>query len=299
MKLFLCVLMFLTSALLHAGEIEPRAYVNTPVGVNFTLLGYAHSDGGLSTSGSSPIQDAELQMDTEILAYARSLDVMGHAAKIDLIVPYSKLNGSALVGGLPKDREINGMHDPRLRFSYLFYGAPAVSLKEFASYQQHRIIGASIQISPPLGQYDPDRLVNLGNNRWFIRPDIGISNAWGPFAAELSTGAYIFTDNDDYYGNKKLEQDPLYSTQLHLTYNIMPGIWAALSGVYDQGGRTQVDGIWNDDEQDNSRAGVTLAISVNRNNSIKFYTSTAVKTNVGSDYDLFGIIWQYRAGGGL
>jgi hypothetical protein len=209
------------------------------------------------------------------------------------------LTGSALVSGVPKEREINGMHDPRLRFSYLFYGAPALSLQEFHSYQQDLIIGGSIQVSPPVGQYDPDRLVNLGNNRWFIRPDLGISKAWGPFAAELSTGAYFFTDNDDYFGGKTLEQDPLYSTQLHLTYNITPGIWAALSGTYDQGGRTEVDGVWNDDEQDNSRVGLTLAMSVNRNNSIKLYASKAIQTNVGNDYDLFGVIWQYRWGGGL
>ena len=34
------------------GEIEPRSYVNTPVGINFLLAGFAHSDGGLSISGS-------------------------------------------------------------------------------------------------------------------------------------------------------------------------------------------------------------------------------------------------------
>ena len=116
-------------------------------------------------------------MDTEILAYARSLNVMGKSAKFDMIVPYSDLSGSALVAGQPRERNVEGFNDPRFRFSMNFYGAPALSLDEFAKYQQDLIIGASVQVSAPLGQYDDTRLVNLGNNRWFVKPDIGISKA--------------------------------------------------------------------------------------------------------------------------
>ena len=72
-----------------AGEIEPRAYVNTPVGVNFLLSGYTFTDGGLATAASSPIKDAELTMHTGILDYARALDECGNSAKFDVIQPYS------------------------------------------------------------------------------------------------------------------------------------------------------------------------------------------------------------------
>jgi hypothetical protein len=146
----------------HAGEIEPRAYVNTPVGMNFLLAGYAYTDGGLSTPGSSPIKDAQLTMNTGILAYARSLDVWGRSGKVDVILPYSDLSGNATVSGQPRERNISGLHDPLFRFSVNLYGAPALSLEEFADYQQDVIIGASVQVSAPLGQYDKDKLVNLG-----------------------------------------------------------------------------------------------------------------------------------------
>ena len=282
-----------------AGEIEPRAYVNTPVGVNFLLAGYAYSKGDLSTPGASPLKDAELTMHTGVLAYARSLDVWGKSGKFDVIVPYTDLSGNGMVAGERRERNISGFNDPRARFSVNFYGAPALSLEEFANYKQDLLIGASVQISAPLGQYDPDRLINLGNNRWFVKPDIGISRQWGDVTLELATGAMFFTDNDDFFGGKKLEQEPLYITQFHLTYNVVPGIWAALSGNYDFGGRTTVNGEAKDDFQKNSRLGVTLALPVNRNNSIKLYASTGVHTTVGNDYDLFGIVWQYRWGGGL
>jgi len=282
-----------------AGEIEPRAYVNTPVGVNFLLAGYVYSKGDLSTPGSSPIKDAELTMNSGILAYARSLDVWGNSGKIDVIAPYTYLSGNAMVAGERRERDVNGLNDPRVRFSVNFYGAPALSLPEFADYRQGLLLGASVQVSAPLGRYDADRLVNLGNNRWFIKPDIGISRQWGDVTLELATGATFFTDNDDYYGGKTLEQDPVYTSQFHLTYSVGKGIWAALSGTYDYGGRTTVNGEQNDDLQKNARLGVTLALPVNRNNSIKLYASSGVHTTVGNDYDLAGVLWQHRWGGGL
>ena len=72
-----------------------------------------------------------------------------------------------------------------------------------------------------------------------------------------------------------------------------------MSGTCDYGGRTTIDGMQNDDLQNNSRAGATLAVPVNRNNSIKLFTSNSVHTSAGSDFSLVGIVWQYRWGDGL
>ena len=71
-------------------------------------------------------------------------------------------------------------------------------------------------------------------------------------------------------------------------------MWCALDGTYDYGGQTEVDGVRGDDIQGNSRVGGTLALPVNRNNSVKLYTSTSVYTRAGSDYTLGGIAWQLR-----
>lgn len=282
----------------HAGDIEPRAYVNTPVGVNFLLMSYTYSKGGLSTN-ALPIENAELTIKTETLAYARSLDAWGNSGKFDVIVPFSDLSGSALIAGQPRERVVSGLHDPRFRFSVNFYGAPALSLQEFANYKQDLLIGASVQVSAPFGQYDSKKLINLGNNRWFIKPDIGISKTFGAITLELSESATFFTKNDDYFGGNTLEQDPIYTSQAHLTYDFGRGVWGALDAVYDYGGRTTVNGVRGNDVQSNSRGGATLALPVNKNNSIKLYASTGASTRTGSDYDLGGIIWQYRWGGGL
>lgn len=63
-------------------------------------------------------------------------------------------------------------------------------------------------MSAPFGQNDEDKLVSLGNNRWLVKPDIGISKAWGDLVIELSSGVFFFTENDDFFGSKEMEQAP-------------------------------------------------------------------------------------------
>ena len=131
-SMMLIVVILLSLALqVNAGEIEPRAYVNTPVGVNFLVAGYAYSDGGLATVINSPVDNSDLKMDTGFLAYAHTLNLGGNSGKFDIILPYSHLSGSATWLGEEKKRNVTGLIDPRVRISVNLYGAPAQSLKEF------------------------------------------------------------------------------------------------------------------------------------------------------------------------
>lgn len=282
-----------------AQDIEPRAYSNTPIGVNFLIASYAFSEGGVATDPSLPLQNANLQTHATVLAYAHSFEVAGQSGKFDLILPYAWLSGTAEFAGQPREREASGFGDPRLRFSLNLYGAPALSLEQFASYQQDLIIGASVQASVPSGQYDSDRLVNIGAHRWFVKPELGLSKAWGRWTFELATAATFFGDNNDFLGGQAREQDPIYSVQGGLIYSFRNGIWTALNGTYFTGGRTTVEGVEGDDLQKNSRAAITVALPVNRNHSVKLYASTGVSTRFGSDFDTVGLAWQYRWGGGL
>ena len=77
------------------------------------------------------------------------------------------------------------------------------------------------------------------------------------------------------------------------------GIWASLDATYFVGGRTTVNGVLNSDLQQNWRLGGTLAFPVNPENSIKLYASSGVSARTGDSYDLIGVAWQYRWGGGL
>ncbi|MEN5301086.1 MULTISPECIES: transporter [unclassified Pseudomonas] len=283
----------------NAEDLEPRAYANTPVGINFLLLGYSDLRGNVTANPSVPLEDAKLDIETVVFAYARSLDVWGRSAKFDVVVPEARLSGSALFAGEPRERNVSGLIDPRLRFSVNWYGAPALSLAEFPSYQQDVIIGTSLAITAPLGQYDSSRLVNLGNNRWSFKPEIGISKRIGAVTLELSGAGTFFTDNNQYLGNRSFSQRPIYQTQVHLIYAFQNGVWASLDGTYFAGGNTSVDGVGNHDFQENTRYGCTLTLPVNRNNSVKLFASNGAHTRTGSEFDVAGVVWQYRFGGGL
>jgi hypothetical protein len=282
-----------------AQDLEPRAYTNTPVGVNFLLAGYAYQEGDVATDPSLPLEDAQVHVHSTLVAYARSFGLFGKSAKVDVVVPYSFLSGSATFLGRPQERTVDGFADPRLRVSVNLYGAPALTLEDFASYQQDVIVGVSMQIGAPLGQYDSAKAVNIGSNRWVFKPEIGVSKAFGPLTIEVAPSIAFYTDNDEFLGNKTRRQAPVYSVQGHAVYRFGNALWGSLDGTYYGGGTTTIDAAQSDDRQSNARLGVTLALSVTRRQSIKLYASKAVATRIGGDFDVVGLVLQYRWGGGL
>jgi len=296
---FAAIALVFAAANAGAQDLEPRSYVNTPVGLNFALAGYGYTHGSVAFDPAVPLTDAKLHTDSAILGYARSLDTWGQSAKFSVLVPNVWLAGSALSAGQPVQREVSGLADPRFRFSMNFYGAPALSVKEFAGYRQDLIIGASLQVSAPLGQYDSTRLVNIGTNRWSIKPELGISKAWGSWILDVAPGVTLYTDNRDFLNGGTLEQEPLYSVQSHLIYGFRSGAWVALDGTYYTGGRTIVNGVKGDTLQSNSRTGLTVSLPVNRHNSVKLYGSTGVSSRTGGDFDAVGIAWQHAWGEGF
>jgi len=277
-----------------AQDLEPRAYSNAPIGLNFLIGGYSYTSGGVAIDPSLPLKDAHVEVNAMTIAYARSFEMLGQSGKFDVVVPYAWLSGDAEFLGQLMHRAVSGGADPRFRLSLNFYGAPALSMKDYAQYRQDLIIGASVYVWAPWGQYDSSKLVNLGTNRWAFKAELGMSKAIGNWTIELIPGIATFTDNDNFLDGHSRAQDPVYSAQVHVIYGFQSGVWVALDGTYFTGGRTTVDGVTNADRQSNSRVGLTVAIPVDRSNSIKGYASSGVSTRTGSSFDTIGIARQYR-----
>jgi hypothetical protein len=287
------------AAVARAQDIEPRAYSNAPVGVNFLVVGYAYSHGGLSLDPSLPVTDARLESSVALLAYARVLDLWGVSGKFDAIVPYASLSGTADYADQPVQRSIHGLANPLFRVSANLVGAPALTLHEFAAYRQDLIVGVSVQVGVPLSQYDPTRLLNIGTNRWSVKPEVGVSKAIGSWTIEGQAAVTFYGDNTDFFGGSTRTQDPLYALQGHAIHSFRSGIWASLDLTYFAGGRSTIDGVAKNDLQQNWRVGATLAIPVDRRNSIKLAASSGVSARTGNNFDLLAVAWQYRWGAGL
>jgi hypothetical protein len=281
-----------------AQSIEPRAYSPAPLGTHFGIVAYTESRGAIPTDPDLPLSDIDLKVHAFLLAYATSLNIFGKSAKFDVIAPIGRLEGKATYFGDPIERNVTGLGDPLARVTILLHGAPAMRLAEFRKYKQDLLLGASVQVSMPLGQFDKERLLNLGTNRWAIKPELGVSKSWGRWTLETAVGATFFTTNDQFFGGRKRSQKPIYSAQGHVIYNLAPGTWIALNLNWFGGGRTTIDEVRDDNLQKNWRAGAVIAVPLNRRVSFKANASTGVSTRTGNSYDLYGVALQYRWGTG-
>ena len=176
---------------LHAQDLEPRAYSNSPVGLNFVIAGYGYASGTLLTDPSLPLENVSNESHVGVFGFATTFGAFGQTGQFGLIVPYASIAAKGLVFGMPHTRYVDGFADTAFRFSMNFVGAPALTAAEFKNYHQDFIFGMSLRVTAPLSQYDGDKLVNIGTNRWSFKPEIGFSKAFGPWTVELAPGSHF------------------------------------------------------------------------------------------------------------
>ena len=268
-------------------EIEARTYSNAPVGINFLSGGIAQAKAGNYT------------LTSEAMSLTHIFDAFGQSGKLTLVLPYGQLSGASNVGGRTVNASAEGLSDPLIKAAVNLYGAPALTLDQFKNYQQDLIVGVSLAASVPWGKYDDNQLINVGANRWFIQPGLGISKALGPWRFELAGAGIFYTSNTNFMGGNSLSQNPVYSTQTHAIYYFQNTAWISVDATYFTGGQSYVNGNPISGSQENWRFGTTMSYPVNRHNSIRLSASTGAYSRTNNSYDLYGISWQYRFGGGL
>jgi len=289
----LLLLLLLCSLQVRAQELEPRSYSPNPMGVNFVVAGYVRSTGGVLFDPSLPFSDVEAKLDAGALGYGRTFGLFGRSASALFAMPYAQGEASGNVGETRRSVSRSGLGDLRLKLGINLLGGEALTPREFAQRKPTTTVGASLTVAAPTGQYYPDKLINLGSNRWAFKPEIGVSQPVGRWFLEAYAGVWLFTDNDDFYGGHLRQQDPIASFQAHVSYTFRPGLWLAANSTWYRGGQTRVDGIARADLQENTRVGLTLSIPVAARQSLKFTWSDGASTRIGGDFTTYGIAWQY------
>jgi hypothetical protein len=262
-----------------AQDLEPRAFSNAPVGLNFLLAGYAYSSGAVlfddALAAALQIQEASGKLHQGIIGYVRAVDVFGLSGRVGAIVPVVAGDWEGILADTFAAVSRDGLGDPRLLFSVGLIGAPALRAADFVRYQERTVLGFSLQIIVPLGQYDPTRLINLGSNRWTFKPRLGVSHTRGRWTFEFFGAAWLFTDNPDALGYR-LEQDPIFALQAHVVHAFRRGLWLAVDAGYGRGGQTTVGGEMKDDFRKDSRLGAQLVVPLARRHSLKLIYVTNV-----------------------
>ncbi|WP_165185506.1 transporter [Caulobacter soli] len=276
----------------NAQDLEPRAYSPSPVGATFVITGYAHSSGAVAFDAAAPISNAHADLNLATAGVSHVFGLAGHQASVTAALPYLWGDASGDVGEARQSITRSGLGDLRLRVSTLLIGGPALSRQAFAVRKPAPILGVSLLAVAPTGEYMPDKLINLGANRWAFKPEIGVSFPRGPWQADAYAAVWLYADNDDFLNGKRRERDPMGAFQVHLSYTFRPGLWAALNSTFYQGGTTTVDGVRGADRQENARVGLTLSVPVSRTQSLLFVGSKGALTRFGGDFTTFGVSWR-------
>lgn len=278
-----------------AQELAPRAYWPAPVGTDVLLIGYQRNSGDILLDPSLPITGVDSEINYVQGTYQRFFSLFGRTATAQFALSYADGRTEGFVDGVFLKRQTSGLSDARVRLAVNLLGAPAMDARGFAALRENPdpIVGASLTVQAPTGDYDADRVINLGTNRWSVKPAVGMILPLFPsWLFEAEVGTWFYSDNDDFVGQTR-EQDPIVSLEMHIVKRFGPGFWASLDANYYTGGETRIGSGIQANLQRNTRAGVTLVFPIKQHYALRGGYSTGVTTRSGGDFDLFSVSLLY------
>lgn len=296
-RLLLSILVAVLTLPLSAQDLAPRAYVITPVGFNAITLTWSYFSGGVNFNGAIPITGATGTYSIASFSFYHSFSFFGRSSNLVVSLPYGV---GTFQGELQQQHHSiyrSGLVDFGARFSVNLKGGPAMRPERFAKWKQKVLLGASLKIIAPTGQYDPTKLVNWGINRWAFKPEFGYSERWGNWVLDAYAGAWFYTSNSGSYDvpvPKPQTEQPIASLEGHLSRDFKTGTWVSLDGNFWWGGLTSLSGIQNlATRQTGSRIGGTAAWRFSKHQSLKVSYSNGTYIRYGGNYQALQVAWQY------
>jgi hypothetical protein len=283
----------------YAQFTDPHTYDNTPAGTNQIELAYAYSRANASIDTSLIVAGARFNLNQGTIIYTRYLSFFHRLAWVEAGVPLAGLSGS--VSGTNLQGSTTATGDSSYVLGALLKGGPALSVAEFTNYKPATIVGMSLTITAPTGQYDPNKILNLGSDRWSFKPEIAISHPFGreqKWQAEAYANSWFFTDNTSYHGREVLRQHALPGVEGHISYSFLDSLWASFDARYSLRGVTYVNDVNQNNAQQNLSLGSEVNVSLNHRNSLVFVFDKALVHRNGPALSGFGVRYNYSWGKG-
>lgn len=275
-------------------DLEPKAYSASPIGAAFLVAGVSRSAGSVVFDPSLPVTDVEAKVNGVMLAAGYTFGLAGKLAMVTAAVPYGWGDISGKVFESAQTVGRSGLTDTRAKLSVNLVGNPALRMRDYIKAPRRTILGTSLTVVAPSGQYYPTRLINLGTNRWGFKPEIGVAVPQGRWDVDAYLGVWLFTDNANFYpGGNRRSQKPVVSLQGHLSYTFKPRLWAAFDATWYRGGAAEVEGGTPGPAMNNSRLGATVSLPAGKQQSLKLAVSRGVIVRTGTNFTALSLGYQW------
>jgi len=291
---FLVIWLMSFSNSLNAQELEPRLLTNIPVKSNVIAAGYGYTAGNILIDPSIPIENFNAKLNSFIGAYARSINFFGMSGKVDVVVPYTSADWTGTYQGNYEESSQTGFGDVRIRLSFDFIGAPAVSLSEFNKYKPKTIMGFSTQIIAPTGKYDSEILPNLGTNRWTLKTQLGLAQHFDKnWVMEFYLSGWFFSPNTNFLNGQVLTQTPFVGIKAHVIKTFKKGIWITAGTGYGYGAKPSVDDVKRDVTISSFIIGASVSVPFADGHTLRLIGKSSFRILQGPDFNGVFLTYQY------
>jgi hypothetical protein len=273
------------------GQVPARFYWKNLVGGNAVPVIYMDASGN-----SNPLDPANLvipessfEASVALGGYARTFTLFDRSALVAALLPVGRISGGGSLFGRDFTQETNGFGDPTLEFVINLIGPPPIkNIPQAMRYEPGFSLDLLVDLIVPVGEYDNDELLNMGQNRWYGRvaaPIVWQIGSWVPgrrTTLEFVPSAWLYADNDDFLG-KELSTDPKFQLEAHLTRDFHQHLWGSVDLNWMAGGKSSLDGLAGED-LDMLGMGFTLGYQLNEN--LQFTASYMASINDSDPGDL-------------
>jgi hypothetical protein len=289
--------------MLALAQVPPRFYWKSLSGANAVPVIYQSLSGNANPIDPAHVvsADADIEADVALVGYAKMLPLFDRTLTLAILQPVGRISGEASVAGRTFNQDATGFGDPTLEVGINVVGPKAIkNIPDLLRYEPKLSIDLIVDIAFPVGEYDSDQALNLGQNRWYGRvgtPIVWQVGAWVPgrrTTIEVLPSVWFFSDNDDYVG-QTLSTDPMFQVEAHLTRDFTEHFWGSLDSTYLAGGKSTVGGV-DGDSLNNLGVGFTLGYQINDNISLTVGYMATVNDSDPGDLQMDGFRLSFTYG---
>ncbi len=272
-------------------QVPPRFYWKSLIGGNAVPVIYMDMSGNVNPFDPAlfVIPESNVNASVALGGYARTFSLFNRSALVAALLPMGRISGEASLFDRTFKQSTSGFGDPTLEFVINLVGPPPIrNIPDLMRYEPGFSLDLLVDLIVPIGEYDNDKALNIGQNRWYGRvgaPIVWQLGSWVPgrrTTLEFLPSVWLFGDNDDFVGHR-LSTDPKFQLETHLTRDFHKNLWGSFDVNWMTGGKSSIDGVSGED-LDMLGLGLTLGYHINDN--IQLTASYLATVNDSAPTDL-------------